>query len=281
MAARVDLSGRTAIVTGANTGIGREIARGIALARARVILACRSREKGEAAREDIAADTCNDAVELMIVDTSSKASIAAFAEEFRAKHDALHVLVNNAGIWPTKREESVDGVERTWATNVLGYVRVTNALSPLLRASAPSRIVNVASAYARDLDLSDVEFERRTFSGDRAYAQSKQANRMWTWALAEKLEGTKVTANAMHPGLIASELTRHHARGLYDALFAGYFRVFGKTTTQGADTAVWLATDDEVAMSSGNYYVDRKIKKCKFRDMTKCRELYDLCERTA
>jgi NAD(P)-dependent dehydrogenase (short-subunit alcohol dehydrogenase family) len=281
MASRVDLTGRTAIVTGASAGIGKEIARGLALARARVILACRNREKGEAAREDIASDSCNDAIELLLVDTSSRASIASFADEFQSKHDALHILVNNAGVWGKERKESVDGIELTWATNVLGYFRLTNALLPLLKKSAPSRIINVASKLARDLDLSDVEFKRRKWNAQSAYAQSKQADRMLTWELAERLEGSKVTANAVHPGLIASELSRENTTGLYGAIFAGYFRYFGKTTTEGADNSVWLATSDETEMSSGNYYEGRKIKRCKYRDPAAQKALWELCEKMA
>ena len=118
------------------------------------------------------------------------------------------MLVNNAGTWLTRREETDEGIERTWATNMLGYFLLTEALRPLLARSAPARVVNVASELAHDLDLSDVEFERRPYEGVTAYAQSKQANRMWTWALARRLEGTGVTANAMHPGGVNTPLFR-------------------------------------------------------------------------
>src|SRR5881397_549807 len=174
---------RTCLVTGANSGIGRETA-----------------------RRDVAATTGNPAVELMIVDLSRQASIRDFARAFLDSHPELHVLVNNAGIWANRRRESPEGIEQTWATNVLGYFLLTELLLDRLRESAPARIVNVASQLARDLDLEDVEFRRRSYSGVSAYAQSKQADRMLTWALARRLEGTGVSANAMHPGGVNTPL---------------------------------------------------------------------------
>lgn len=274
--AREDLSGRVCVVTGANTGIGKEIARGLALARATVVMAVRDEQKGEAARAEVVADTCNERVEVMRVDTSSQASIRAFAAELSRRHEKLHVLVNNAGVWPTERQVSVDGIEMTWATNVLGYYLLTVLLLDHLKASKPARVVNVASALARGLDLTDVQYARRAFDGTAAYAQSKQADRMLTWALDRRLEGTGVTANAVHPGLVATELARHFT-GVIGAAAGPFLRLFARTPAQGADTAVWVAAADENERSSGNYYVSRKIKKCGFRDEAQVEALWRLC----
>ena len=213
------------LVTGANTGIGFEIARGLARNGARVVLACRDPIKGEAARQKIADD-----VDLLIVDLASRRSIRSAVQEFSAKYSVLDVLVNNAGVAVPSRCESVDGVELTFATNVLGYYLFTVLLLDSMRRAPAARVVNVASKMAYGLDLDDVEFKRRRYDPSTAYAQSKQADRMLTWYLARQLEGTSVTANAMSPGAVNTALLHALAPG---------FR--GVSPAQGADTAVWLA----------------------------------------
>ncbi len=149
---------------------------------------------------------------VMMIDTSSQESIREFAQEFRDQYDRLDVLVNNAAVNRGKlpKIKSVDGIELTFATNVLGYFLLTQELLDLIKRSAPARIINVASSFASDLDLDDLQFERRPFESFKAYAQSKACDRMLTWALARRLEGTGVTANAMTPGLITeTELYRN------------------------------------------------------------------------
>jgi len=267
---------RTCLVTGANSGIGRETARGLARHGHRVVLACRDPQRGEAARRDIAATTGNPAVELMIVDLARPGSIRDFARAFLESHRELHVLVNNAGIWATRRRESPDGIEQTWATNVLAYFLLTELLLDRLRESAPARIVNVASQLARDLDLEDVEFRRRSYSGMSAYAQSKQADRMLTWALARRLEGTAVTANAMHPGGVDTPLFSKGG-GLLGMAASAYSKMTGKTPEEGADTVVWLATSSEVEGRSGAFWIDRRPVPCRFHDPAAEERLWALC----
>jgi NAD(P)-dependent dehydrogenase (short-subunit alcohol dehydrogenase family) len=183
-----DLSARTCVVTGANSGIGYETVRALARMGARVVMVCRDPGRGEAARAALARETGNARLELEIADLSSRAAVRALAHRLGSRCDRLDVLVNNAGTWSSSRQETADGIERTWATNQLAYFLLTEGLRPLLVRSAPARIVNVASDLARGLDLDDVEFRRRPYEGVAAYAQSKQANRMWTWALARRLE---------------------------------------------------------------------------------------------
>jgi retinol dehydrogenase-12/retinol dehydrogenase-13 len=267
---------RTCLVTGANSGIGREAARGLARFGHRVVLACRDPQRGEAARQDITATTGNAAVELMIVDLSRQASIRDFARAFLDSHPELHVLVNNAGIWATRRRESPDRIEQTWATNVLGYFLLTELLLDRLRESGPARIVNVASQLARDLDLEDVEFRRRSYSGVSAYAQSKQADRMLTWALARRLEGTTVTANAMHPGGVNTPLFAKGG-GLLALAASAFSKMAGKTPEEGADTVVWLATSPEVEGKSGTFWIDRRPVPCRFHDPAAEERLWALC----
>jgi NAD(P)-dependent dehydrogenase (short-subunit alcohol dehydrogenase family) len=278
-----NLTGKTALVTGANTGIGKEIARDLARLNARVLLACRSEERGRAALEDIVADTGNHATELRLVDVSSRASVLAFAAELRAKEPELHILVNNAGVWVDDRATSADGIELTWATNVLGPFLMMRELLPLLEKSgkpgATARIVNVASEMARSLDLSDVELKRRGYDGMTAYSQSKAADRVLTWALARRLQAAakSVTANAMHPGWVATEITSRE-RSVKNIVATAAGKLFARTPAHGADTASWLAASPQVEGTSGLFYVDRHAKPCRFRGEAGEEALWALCE---
>lgn len=267
---------RTCVVTGANSGIGKETARALARRGDRVILACRDPHRGEAARREIAETTGNSAVELGIVDLGRQASVREFARGFLASHGELHVLVNNAGLWASRRRETPEGIEETWAVNVLGYFLLTDLLLGRLWESAPARIVNVASQLAGDLDLEDVEFRRRSYSGVSAYSQSKQADRMLTWALARRLEGTGVTANAMHPGGVNTPLFAKGG-GLLGMAASVYAKVSAKTPEQGADTVAWLASDPEVEGESGEFWIDRRQVRCRFRDPAAEERLWTLC----
>jgi NAD(P)-dependent dehydrogenase (short-subunit alcohol dehydrogenase family) len=256
------------LVTGANTGIGFEIVRGLARGGFRVVLACRDQAKGEDARNTIASETRNPDIELLIVDLASQSSIRSAAQEFSRKHEVLDVLVNNAGTSAPKRRESPDGIEITFATNVLGYHLLTGQLLDLLRRAPAARVVNVASMMAYGLDLGDVNFKRRRYDPSTAYAQSKQADRMLTWALARRLEGTSVTANALHPGVVNTALLRGLAPG-----FSGI------TPAEGADTAIWLAASPEVAGVSGRLWVKRRETPCEFRGCDNEEALWSLCDR--
>ena len=273
---KADLSGKTCLVTGASAGIGKAAARGLARLGARLVLACRSPEKGEAARGEIAAATGNRDLEVLRVDLSSRRSIRDAAAAFREGHPSLHVLVNNAGVWLERRQESAEGVEMTWATNVLGYFLLTELLRPALDAAPASRVVNVASQLAGDLDLSDVQFTRRPYAGRVAYAQSKQADRMLTWALARRLGGTKVTANAMHPGFVNSELFAK-AGGLMGVAASAWAKLQARPPEEGADTVVWLAAAPEVQGQSGVFWIGRQEHRCRFRDPRAEEALWSLC----
>jgi retinol dehydrogenase 12 len=254
---------KTALVTGANAGIGREIVRGLARSQFHVMMAVRSLERGEEARRDIEATVPGCSLETGLVDLASQRSIRAFATQVLAGHDRLDVLVNNAG---------------TWATNQLGYFLLTELLRPLLVRSAPARIVSVASELAVGLDLSDVNLERRGYNGVGAYAQSKQANRMWTRALARRLAGTGVTANSLHPGGVNTGLFGKGG-GLLASLAQISARIAGRTAEKGAETAVWLAMSPQVSGASGGFYKDCKLRSCKFADEAEEERLFALCAR--
>jgi NAD(P)-dependent dehydrogenase (short-subunit alcohol dehydrogenase family) len=272
-----DIKGKRVIVTGPTSGVGREIALQLADLGAEVILACRDIKKGEDVAQEIEKRTGTKPV-VMMIDTSSQESIREFAREFLDRYDRLDVLINNAGgnRGTLPKVQSVDGIELTFATNVLGYFLLTQELLDLLKKSAPSRIVNVASTFASDLDLDDLQFERRPFESFKAYAQSKACNRLLTWALARRLEGTGVTANAMTPGLITeTELYRNANPELVQRLtqFSG-----GRTSAQGADTAVWLASDPEMQGVTNKFFEDREEHECEFRNTEAEEKLWRICE---
>ena len=271
-----DLSGKVCLVTGASSGIGKAVARELARLRATVILACRSREKGEAARRDIADTTGSRELEVVTADLSSRRQVRDLVETLVRHHPVLHVLVNNAGVWLERRQESAEGIEMTWATNVLGYFLLTDLLLPALKAAPAARIVNVASRLAGELDLGDVEFKRRAYSGRVAYAQSKQADRLLTWALARRLDGTRVTANALHPGFVSTELFAK-AGGFMGVLASAYAKLAALKPEQGADTAVWLAAAPEVQGQHGLFWIERQERRCRFRDPKAEEALWSLC----
>jgi NAD(P)-dependent dehydrogenase (short-subunit alcohol dehydrogenase family) len=270
-----NMQGKICVVTGANTGIGKVVARELARAGATVVMACRNEERGRAAREELVRATGNERVEVMQVDLASKASVRAFAKAFTAKYPRLDVLVNNAGAWWMERQVSPDGLEMQWATNVLGPHLLTSLLVEPLKA-ARGRLINVASTAAGGLDLEDVHFERRGYSGVKAYSATKQANRMLTWAWAERLKADGITANALSPGLVNTELNRS-VGGIFKALFT-LTKLFAKTPEQGADTIVWLASSPEVAGVTGKFFEDRKEKPCKFREPAHVSRLWDVCQ---
>jgi NAD(P)-dependent dehydrogenase (short-subunit alcohol dehydrogenase family) len=271
-----DLSARTCVVTGANSGIGYETVRALARMGARVVMVSRDPARGEAARASLVRETGNERLSLELADLSSRAAVRALADRLASRCDRLDVLVNNAGTWSSARHETADGIERTWATNQLAYFSLTECLRPLLVRSAPARIVNVASDLARGLALDDVEFHRRPYDGVAAYAQSKQANRMWTWALARRLDGSGVTANALHPGGVDTPLFSKGG-GWKSWVGAAYGKLFGKTAADGASTVVHLAASPAVEGLSGRFWVDSREAACRFRGEAEEEALYALC----
>jgi NAD(P)-dependent dehydrogenase (short-subunit alcohol dehydrogenase family) len=271
------MKGKRVLITGPTSGVGKEIAAQLAELGAELILACRDVQKGEQVAAEIARSNAPKPVVLQI-DTSSQESIRKFADEFR-RYDRLDVLINNAAVsrGSLPKIDSVDGIELTFATNVLGYFLLTQELLGLLKKSAPARIINVASTFASDLDLDDLEFERRPFESFKAYAQSKACDRLLTWALARRLEGTGVTANAMTPGLIAETGLYRDAEPQLVTRLTQYSG--GRTSAQGADTAVWLASAPEFERVSGKFFEDRKELPCEFRNQENEEKLWRICEK--
>jgi NAD(P)-dependent dehydrogenase (short-subunit alcohol dehydrogenase family) len=272
------MAGKRVVITGPTSGFGKEIAAQLAGLGAEIILACRDQGRGKQTVDEIARRTGAKNCVVMHIDTSSQLSIRDFVQRYRERYSRLDVLVNNAGIHRSQRQTSIDGLELTFATNVLGYQLLTRELLDLLRASAPARVVNVASNFAGDLDLADLQFERRVYEGRKAYAQSKACNRLLTWALARRLEGTGVTANAMAPGLVM-QTGLYRDAPLSARLIMHTLSLFiGRTIAQGADTAIWLASSPEVEGVSDRYFDQRKEVPCKCRNVETEEKLWSICE---
>ncbi len=256
------MSGKICIVTGANSGIGKETALGLAQMGARVVMVCRNAERGKAALEEIRQEFASSQVDLLIADMSSQASVRALADQIQREYPHLDVLVNNAGCAAGARTLSADGIEMTLATNYLGAALLTLLLLDMLKASAPSRIVNVSSTEAQSpkrLDTSDLQFERRRYGGIAAYRQSKLLMNTFTFELAQRLAGMGVTANCLHPGAVATNIWNPDVLPpLIGKLLVAMVKPFLLNSKQGAAVSLYLAASPEVAQISGEYFV-----KCK------------------
>lgn len=272
------IADKRVVVTGATSGLGKQLAARLASLGAHVVLACRDPLRGAAAAADINAGAEAKRATVMTVDTADPASVAAFARDYRDAYGALDVLVNNAGALFTDRQVGSDGIELTFATNVLGYYLVTTGLLDALTAAEPSRVVNVASTYAGHLDLEDLQFDRRAYDGMAAYAQSKACDRMLTWAFARRLDGQSVAVNAMAPGLMLDtrlyrELSTEAKREL-----AAYG---SRTVSEGAETAVRLASSPELDGVTGRFFEQGTEVPCEFRDEAAGERLWQICEQLA
>ncbi len=273
----VKMDGKVALVTGSTSGLGKEIARGLARMGAQVILPARSLERAEAVRQELATSTGNTNLSVMKLDMASLDSIRAFVAELQSKTPKLHLVINNAGAWFTDRRESPDGNELQLATNVLGPYLLNDLLTDLLKASGPSRILNVVSSFAANYDVGDLQFSGRKYDGFKAYGQSKQALRMLSFGLAKKLEGSGVTVNAVEPGFVRTDLNRN-AKGMIPFLINVSAKLFATSPEEGADTPLWAAVAPELETTTGKFLGGRKEKDSKFREPEPIAELEKACE---
>ena len=260
---QVRMDGKTVLITGANTGIGKETAIDLARRGARIIMACRDMKKGEDALNDIAEKTDSSKLVLKQLDLASLASVRAFAEDINKTEPELHVLINNAGVMvPSKLEKTEDGFEIQMGVNHLGHFLLTNLLIDLLKSSQPSRIV-VVSSIAHSVATSSFNFENinseKYYSKWDAYGQSKLANILFTRELTKRLQGAGVTANSLHPGAVKTELSRNVSS--IEAIAMRFMLLFYKTPTEGAQTNIHLAVSEEVEGMSGLYFSDCKVKE--------------------
>jgi NAD(P)-dependent dehydrogenase (short-subunit alcohol dehydrogenase family) len=253
-----DMAGKTVVVTGGNSGIGLATAVALARAGARVIVTARDATRGNAAVEDIRRRSGADSVELSLFDLGSLASVRAGAADILGRCDRLDVLVNNAGIVLSQRQETPDGLEATFAVNHLGHFLLTDLLRDRLVASAPARVVTVASTAhkgaRRGLDFDDLQAER-TYRGMQVYSRSKLANIYFTTELARRLQGTGVTANCLHPGTVATGYGRDGDATGFLSFGLKVIKPFILTAEQGARTSIYLASSPQVADVTGKYFV--------------------------
>ena len=251
------MGGKTVLVTGGTSGIGKATAVAMAAMGADVVVTGRDPERGGRAVEEIRAESTGGSVELILADLAVQSEVRRLAEDFRERHDRLDVLVNNAGLVQSTRTETPDGIETTLAVNHLAPFLLTNLLLDLLKKSAPSRVVTVSSEAQRwgSMDFDDLQ-SRRRYSGFPVYGMTKLANIMFTYELAERLEGSGVTATCVHPGAVNTRFGTNNG-GPATLLFRA-FKPFMRTPEQGADTVIWLASSPDVEDVTGRYYSDRK-----------------------
>lgn len=251
------MNGKICMVTGATGGIGAVTAQALATQGATVVVVGRSKEKSVATVARIKERTGSPTVEFMLADLSVQNEVRQLAEQFRSRYRHLDVLVNNAGAIFRKRQETVDGIEMTFALNHLSYFLLTNLLLNTIKASAPSRIINVSSESQRraKMNFDDIQ-GRKKYSAMNAYGQSKLANVLFTYELARRLEGSGVTVNTLHPGFVATNLGEN-MEGIF-GLFVRLLHLFAISSEQGAQTSIYLATSPEVEDVTGQYFEKQK-----------------------
>jgi retinol dehydrogenase-14 len=250
------MKSKICVVTGTTSGIGKETAVALARAGARVAIVCRTQDKGERALAEIRRRSAGD-VALFVADLASQRAIRVLAARLRAALPRIDVLVNNAGLILDRRVLTEDGLETTFAVNHIGYFLLTRLLEPKLLAGAPARVVNVASRAHQSGTLRfDDLMGAKGYDGWSAYVQSKLANIVFTYELARRLAGSGVTANCLHPGVIASSFG--NAGPLMIRLGVRLGRPFMKGPARGADTSIYLASSPEVEGVSGKYFVNRR-----------------------
>ncbi|XP_067119835.1 retinol dehydrogenase 12-like isoform X2 [Centruroides vittatus] len=253
------MKGKTVIITGANSGIGKETARELARCNAKIILACRSIKRGTEAANEIVATTGNSNIVVKLLDLSSIKSVQTFARKIIETEERLDVLINNAGIAGSSEHVlTEEGIELTLASNYFGHYVLTLLLLDLLKRSAPSRIINVSSLMYKwaKIDLEDLNL-LKNYRPSIAYANSKLANILFTIELSKRLEETGVTVNSLHPGLVNTGIMRNK-NGLMAMIFKMIFFLFGKSAEEGAQTSIFLAVSKDVEEISGKHF-----EKCK------------------
>lgn len=255
-----NITGKTVLITGATNGIGKAAATELARMGATVVITARDLHKGQATLEEIRSKTGNSNLDLLVADLSSQAEVRRLAAEFKAKYSRLDVLINNAGGFFDVRKTTVEGIEYTFAFNHLAYFLLTNLLLDLLKQSAPSRIINVSSdaQSGAKLNFGDLQMEQR-YGSFTAYGQSKLANVMFTYALARRLEGTGVTVNALHPGVVNTGFGDNSQSALIRGVM-WLFKRFTLSPERGAETSVYLASSPEVEGVTGKYFDKKRAK---------------------
>lgn len=257
-----NMQGKICMVTGANSGIGKATALGLAQMGAKVVMVARDRARGEAAQNEVKVKSGNNAVDLLVADLSSQQSIRQLVENFKQHYTQLHVLINNAGVFMLTRRETMDGLEMTFAVNYLAPFLLTNLLLDVLKASALARIVNVSSEAHENgyIKMDDLQAEKH-YRPMRAYGQSKLALVMFTYELARRLQGTGVTANCLHPGFVATNIGQSGVGPVARPVAKFILSFLGISSEEGARTSMYLATSPDVEDLTGKYFVKSMPRK--------------------
>ncbi|XP_041041158.1 retinol dehydrogenase 12-like isoform X1 [Carcharodon carcharias] len=255
------LDGKTVLITGANTGIGKETARDLARRGALVIMSCRDVEKGEAAAKEIIEETGNSQLVVKKLDLADTKSIREFAQQVNEEYQQLNILINNAGVMMCPYYKTVGGFELQFGVNHLGHFLLTYLLIDLIKKSAPSRIINVSSKAHKmgSIQFDDLNSEK-SYNSVKAYAQSKLANIMFTMELARKLEGTDVLVFTLHPGVVRTQLARYLNPAVRFGL--AMLRPFTKSPTSGAETTVYCAVAQGLEKETGQYFSNCERATC-------------------
>jgi len=259
----IDMSGKTVLVTGANSGIGYETALALASRGATVGLVCRNKERGEAAQAQIKSLAGNQNVDLFHYDLASQAETARLVDDVKSRYDRLDVLVNNAGVVLMQRDVSPDGYELTFAINHLAPFQLTIGLIDLLKASTPSRVVTVSSTMHNrgDIYFDDLQLEQK-YGTFRAYGQSKLANVLFARELAKRTADTGITSTSMHPGGVATNFAMENNgwKGRLYKRISPLARLVMRSPAKGAETVIWLASSPDATAANGSYFQDKKVK---------------------
>ncbi|XP_067867656.1 retinol dehydrogenase 12-like [Heterodontus francisci] len=274
------LDDQTILITGANTGIGKETARELARRGAQIIMACRDIEKGEAAVKEIMEETGNSKLTVKRLDLADTNSIREFAAQINEEYQELNILINNAGVMMCPYSKTADGFELQFGVNHLGHFLLTYLLIDLIKRSAPSRIINVSSTAHKmgSINFDDLNSEK-SYNSVKAYAQSKLANIMFTRELARKLQGTDVLVFTLHPGVVRTELSRH--LNIAARVGLAMLRPFTKSPSNGAETTIYCAVAHGLEQESGQYFSDCDRATCSRNafDEEKVKELWAVsCE---
>lgn len=275
-----DLKGKTVLITGATAGIGRETALGVAKRGAHVVLIGRNPEKTKRVAEELRAATGNQQIDFLLADLSLLAEVRKVAAAFLERFGTLHVLINNVGAINLKREVTAEGHELTFVMNHLGLFLLSELLTPALQKGAPSRIINLSSDAHRaaGLDFDDLQSERG-YSSFRTYSRSKLMNILFTRELARRLADQKITVNAVHPGMVASEFI--NKPGVLGRIANTFVSIFGISPEAGARTSVYLASSPEVEGVTGKYFVKSKARtpSREAQDDAAARRLWEVSEK--
>lgn len=251
--------GKICMITGANSGIGKATAIGLAKMGATIVMVCRNKERGERALNDIRRKSNNESVYLMLADLSSQKAIHQFVKEFNEKYQYLHVLINNAGVNLSKRKLTEEGIETTLAVNYLAPFLLCNLLFDLLKASKTARIVNVASSVqAKSIDFDNLNGEKH-YHQMKAYSMTKLAIIIFTYEFARRFDGNGVTINCLHPGYVRTNMIRNFRK--FVKYFFPFISLFVKSPKRGAKTSIFCASSPDIEGISGKYFKKRKVAK--------------------